>query len=185
MSMSDLPESLVRSWLLIFRAQKEHAEKAIEQLGDAELHAAPAPGMNSVAVIMKHVSGNMRSRWTDWLTTDGEKPERNRDDEFVEDGAGRDEICTRWERGWNAVFDALGTLSPDDLTRTVTIRGEPHSIPDAVNRQISHYGYHVGQIVTFSRILVDRAGREWRHITIPPGGSKAFNAGMREKHGKF
>lgn len=158
-----------------FGGQKSLAERALSQLGDEQLHAAAAPGMNSIAVIMRHLSGNMASRWTDFLASDGEKPWRERDREFVDDQLDRAALMRRWEDGWRCVFDALSALSDADLGRTVMIRGQAHSVARAIARQIDHYGYHTGQIVTFARIL---AGKNWKHLSVPPGGSAAFNASM-------
>jgi hypothetical protein len=178
-------QALIDAWIEIFRRQKTAAERAIEQLPDDALHDKVHPSVNTVATIVKHMAGNMRSRWTDWLTTDGEKPDRDRDDEFVDTLATRDDIMARWEEGWACVFNALGDLTPDDLDRTVTIRAEPHSVPTAVNRQIDHYAYHVGQIVTFCKILATRHGVDWQHLSVAPGASKQFNEAMRKRHGDF
>jgi hypothetical protein len=155
-----------------FRSDKGRADKAIVQLPDDKLHVALDPNTNSIAVIMKHVAGNLLSRWTDFLTTDGEKPWRNRDDEFVDTFTSRAELLAYWESGWQRLFDALAALTPADLDRTVTIRGEPHSVPLAVHRSLAHCGYHVGQIVLIARVL---AGDDWTTITIPRGGSAKFN----------
>lgn len=155
-----------------FAAQKAMAERAFGQLDDQQLRTALSPETNSVAVILKHLAGNMISRWTDFLTSDGEKPGRDRDREFVDDSAGRAELLAYWEKGWACLFAAIDSLSPDDLSRTVTIRGEPHTVTDAILRQLDHYGYHVGQIVLISRIL---AGEKWQVLTIPRGGSEEYN----------
>jgi uncharacterized damage-inducible protein DinB len=155
-----------------FRAQKRLAERAIEQLDDEALRKPLHPDTNSVAVIIKHMAGNMLSRWTDIFTSDGEKPNRNRDAEFVDDFRARDEIMQVWERGWASLFDTLGGLSEADLERTITIRGEPHTVIRAILRQIDHYGYHVGQIVQTARIL---AGDQWQVLSIPRGGSDEYN----------
>jgi len=141
-------------------------------LADDKLHVALDPNTNSIAVIMKHVAGNLLSRWTDFLTSDGEKPWRNRDDEFVDSLESRDEILKHWETGWNCLLTQLGKLEADDLAKTVTIRGELHSVPLAIHRSVSHCGYHVGQIIILARIL---AGDKWDPITIPRGGSAAYN----------
>ncbi len=158
-----------------FAGQKSLAERAIAQLPDARLHEPAAPGMNPIAVIMRHMAGNMRSRWTDFLTTDGEKPTRDRDAEFVDDRPGRETLMRRWEDGWGCVFGALSSLTDADLARIITIRGQPHTVARAIARQIDHYGYHTGQIVTFARIL---AGDQWRHLSVPPGGTEAFNKSL-------
>lgn len=138
--------------LLEFRKLKRLADRAIEQLADDELFVQLDPEANSVAVLMKHMAGNMRSRWTDFLTTDGEKPDRNRDGEFeMQPGTTRATVLEWWEDGWGRVFDAIQPLSPDDLQLTVTIRAEPHTVVQAVNRQLTHYGQHVGQIILLDR----------------------------------
>jgi len=170
--VTDLATALIGGTLATFRSDKAKADKAVAQLADDKLRMALDPNTNSIAVIMKHVAGNLRSRWTDFLTTDGEKPERDRDDEFVDTFASRDELLADWESGWQCLFAALAGLSPEDLLRTVTIRGVPHTVPDAIQRSLAHCGYHVGQIVLIARIL---AGEQWTTITIPRDGSAAYN----------
>jgi hypothetical protein len=161
-----------------FRSQKRLAEKAIVQLDDAQLRRPLDENTNSVAVIMKHVGGNLRSRFDDFLTSDGEKPDRDRDGEFVDDFPSRDAILQHWARGWQVLFDALRSLKPDDLAKTITIRGEPHSVVDALHRALAHVAYHVGQIAQLARYL---AKDQWETITIPRGGSRQFNEQRREK----
>ena len=155
-----------------FRANKGWADKAVAQLPDERLHVALDPNTNSIAVIMKHVAGNLLSRWTDFLTTDGEKSWRNRDDEFVDSFTTREELTEYWNSGWQRLFDSLEGLSAADLCKTVTIRGEPHTVPLAIQRSLAHCGYHVGQIMLIARIL---AGDNWTTITIPRGTSANFN----------
>jgi hypothetical protein len=155
-----------------FRSNKGWADKAIAQLPDDKLHLALDPNTNCIAVIMKHVAGNLLSRWTDFLTSDGEKLWRNRDDEFVDTFTNREELIAYWDSGWKRLFDSLVGLSSNDLSRTVTIRGEPHSVPLAIQRSLAHCGYHVGQIVLIARILAED---HWSTITIPRGGSANFN----------
>ena len=145
---------------------------------DNKLHIALDANTNSIAVIMKHVAGNLASRWTDFLTTDGEKPWRNRDDEFIDTFAVREQLLSYWEEGWNCLFATLQSLGPKDLAKTVTIRGEPHSIPLAIHRSLAHCGYHVGQIVMIARIL---AGDNWKTITIPRGESGTYNKAVWDK----
>ena len=157
---------------MAFRANKGWADKAIAQLPDEKLHVALDSNTNSIAVIMKHVAGNLLSRWTEFLTADGEKPWRNREDEFVDAFNSRREVLDYWERGWNCLFSTLQSLTAEDALKTVTIRGEPHSVPLAVHRSLAHCGYHVGQIILIARIL---AGDNWETITIPRRGSAAFN----------
>jgi len=174
----NVAKDLIDGALAALRSNKGWADKAVAQLQDEQLHVALDPNTNCVAVIMKHVAGNLLSRWTDFLTTDGEKPWRDRDDEFVDTFATREELLAYWESGWQRLFDALTALKPDDVARTVTIRGEPHSVPLAIQRSLAHCGYHVGQIVLIARIL---AGEHWTTITIPRGGSAAFNRRVWDK----
>ena len=169
---NDVAKALIDGALTAFRSNKGWADKAVAQLPDHLLHVALDPNTNSVAVIMKHVAGNLLSRWTDFLTTDGEKPWRNRDDEFVDTFATREELIAFWESGWQRLFDSLTALTPDDVARTVTIRGEPHTVPLAIQRSLAHCGYHVGQIILIARIL---AGDHWTTITIPRGASAGYN----------
>jgi uncharacterized damage-inducible protein DinB len=158
-----------------FAAYKEMAQKALAQISDAQLHQPLDENTNSVAVIMKHMTGNLLSRFTDFLTTDGEKPNRDRDSEFIDDIPDRTSLVANWDRGWACLFDALSQLSDRDLPRTITIRGEPHTVIDALLRQLSHHSYHVGQIVQLARFL---AKDNWTVLTIPRGGSKQFNEAM-------
>jgi uncharacterized damage-inducible protein DinB len=155
-----------------FESNKRLAERAIEQVSDDKLQIALDENTNSIAVTMKHVAGNLISRWTDFLTSDGEKPWRNRDDEFVDTFSSRAELLEYWERGWACLFDALCGLTPEDLQATITIRGEPHTVPLAIERSLGHTCYHVGQIVQVARI---HAGERWKTLTIPKGGSQQFN----------
>jgi uncharacterized protein DUF1572 len=156
--------------LLQLRKLKSQAEQAIAQIRDEQLFATLDPESNSIALIVKHMSGNMRSRWTDFLTSDGEKPDRDRDAEFEarpEDT--RDKIFAAWEDGWSRLFRAVSSLSPEDLDTTVKIRGEAHSVLEAVNRQLTHYAAHVGQIVLLAKHY---AGADWQSLSIPRGKSK-------------
>ena len=163
----------------IFRRQKGLGDKAMAQLREEELFRAPDEESNSVAIIVKHMAGNMRSRWTDFLTSDGEKPDRNRDQEFVlEPGTTREQVLGWWEEGWRCVFSALDSLRPEDLGRSVFIRGLEHSVLQAINRQVDHYAYHVGQIVFLARHW--KRG-EWTSLSIPRGRSAEFNARMAER----
>ena len=162
-----------------FRGHKRLAEGAFAQLGDEEMFAVIDPEANSVAQIVKHMAGNMRSRWTNFLTSDGEKPNRNRDTEFeMNAGTTRAQVMEWWEQGWKCVFDALESLGPEDLGRTVTIRNEPHSVVQAINRQIAHYAYHAGQIVYLAKHL---KSSDWKSLSIPRGQSQQFNAMAQEK----
>jgi hypothetical protein len=156
-----------------FEANKRLADRAVAQVADEKLHVALDANTNSIAVIMKHVAGNLISRWTDFLTADGEKPWRDRDSEFVDSFRSREELLEHWDCGWNCLLSALQSLNPEDLERTVTIRGEPHSVPLAMERSLGHTCYHIGQIVLLARI---HAGEHWETLTIPIGGSKEFNS---------
>ncbi|MGQ0766298.1 MAG: DUF1572 family protein [Gemmatimonadota bacterium] len=167
---ADLVDSATR----VFRKQKAVGDQAMAQLPDEKLFMIPDPGSNSIAVIVHHMYGNMRSRWTDFLTTDGEKPDRNRDGEFDEPGnRTRGQVDDWWNQGWECVFAALAELGPGDLDRMVSIRGEKLTVTAAILRSIDHYGQHVGQIIYLARHL---AGEQWRTLSIPRGGSAAFNA---------
>ena len=157
---------------IAFLYNKDLAERAVAQLSDEQLRMPLHPETNSIAVIMKHVAGNFASRWTDFLTSDGEKSWRDRDDEFVDRFASRAELMDYWENGWGRLVKALDALQPGDLDATVTIRGERLSVPLAISRSLSHCGYHVGQIVLISRILV---GDGWKTLTIPRGESQQHN----------
>ncbi len=159
-------EVFLRSALTTFQSQKRLAERAILQMTDEQLRTPAAENTNSITVIMKHMAGNMLSRWTEFLTTDGEKPWRHRDNEFVDDITSREELMALWERGWSCLMATLEALTVDDLTKTVTIRGEPHTVILAVHRQLDHYGYHVGQIVLIARVF---AKDKWITLSIPPG----------------
>jgi uncharacterized damage-inducible protein DinB len=155
-----------------FEANKRLADRAIEQVPDEKLHVALDENTNSIGAIVKHVAGNLTSRWTNFLTTDGEKPWRNRDDEFVDSFGSRDELLAAWERGWRCLLTVLKSLKHEDLAKTVLIRGEPHSVPLALERSLGHTCYHIGQIVQIARI---HAGEKWNTLTIPKGKSEQFN----------
>jgi hypothetical protein len=158
--------------LSVFRYYKRLAEAAMAQVTDEQLYAVLDPEMNSIALIVKHMAGNMRSRWTDFLTTDGEKPDRNRDSEFMEPPSNREELMKWWESGWMCVFSALEPLSSEDMTRTVFIRGEAHSVMQAISRKIAHYAYHCGQIVFLAKHFQHS---QWKSPTVPRGQSSKFN----------
>jgi len=164
--------SYLKDSLAIFRQYKTQAERAIEQATDEELFTQLDSEANSIAIIVKHMAGNMRSRWTDFLTTDGEKPDRNRDSEFEEPPATRAALLALWEDGWKRVFDALEPLTDADLGRTVMIRGEAHSVMQAINRQIGHYALHIGQIILLAKHW---RGAGWKSLTIPKKRSAEYN----------
>jgi hypothetical protein len=158
--------------LSLFRHYKKLAETSMAQVTDEQLFTVLDPEMNSIALIVKHMAGNMRSRWTDFLNSDGEKADRNRDSEFEEPPSSREEMMQLWESGWNCVFAALAPLSSEDMSRTVYIRGEAHSVMQAVHRQIAHYSYHCGQIVFLAKHF---QYRQWKSPTVPRGQSENFN----------
>jgi hypothetical protein len=156
-----------------FRGHKRLGEGALSQLADDQFFVTPDPESNSIAIMIKHLAGNMRSRFTDFLTTDGEKPDRHRDQEFeLSSQVTRADVMRWWEEGWARVFSAVEALSPDDVTRTVYIRGEAHTVLQAINRQIAHYAYHVGQIVFLAKHL---KSSEFKSLSIPRGKSEEFN----------
>ena len=157
-----------------FRGYRRLAEGTFAQLTDADFFYAPDPDSNSVALVVKHVGGNLRSRWTDFLTSDGEKPDRHRDQEFeLNAGPTREELMRSWEHGFDCVLQTLAALQPADITRTVYIRGEAHSVLQAINRSLAHIAYHVGQIAYLGKHL--KKG-QWKSLSIPKGKSAEFNA---------
>ncbi|MDT5122786.1 MAG: hypothetical protein QOC96_2268 [Acidobacteriota bacterium] len=164
-----------------FRAHKKQTEKALSQVKDEELFQTLDEEGNSIAVIIKHIVGNMFSRWTDFLTTDGEKPDRNRDMEFVVSAeTSREDLLKHWERGWNCLFAALEPLQPEDVMRKVYIRGKEHTVVEAINRQLTHYAEHIGQIIFLAKHF--RAA-EWQTLSIPRNKSAEFNAYLATKGG--
>jgi len=164
--------SYIEDSVALFRFYKKIAEGAMEQVSDEQLFAALDEEMNSIAIIAKHMAGNMRSRWTEFLTSDGEKSNRNRDSEFVAPPATREDLMRIWNDGWDRVFHALEPLTNADLERTVTIRGEPHSVMQAINRQIAHYSYHCGQIVFLAKHF---KASDWKSLSVPRNKSADFN----------
>jgi len=165
-------ESLFLASKEAFLSQKQLADQAVCQVSRAHFNQ-PLPGdTNSIAIVMQHVAGNLRSRWTDFLTSDGEKPGRDRDSEFVDHGRSRDEILADWEQGWSCVVRTLDALNPADLLRQVVVRGESLGVPFAIQRSLAHASYHIGQIILIARI---HAGADWRVLTIPRGGSRQYN----------
>jgi ribosomal-protein-alanine N-acetyltransferase len=178
-----MSENLARHYLenaiAELRSLKKQGARAMEQLDDEQFFVTLDAESNSVAIIVKHMVGNMRSRWVDFLTSDGEKPDRYRDQEFILDAnTKRAELIERWEDGWRCVFDAIESLRPEDVTRTVTIRQEPHTVLQAINRQLSHYAAHIGQIVFLAKHL---KSTEWKTLSVPRGQSEQFNQMMIER----
>jgi len=168
--------SYVKDSIGLFHYYKKLGERAMAQCPDEGLFTVLDAESNSIAIVVKHMAGNMRSRWMDFLTTDGEKPDRNRDTEFEDAPQTRAALMELWERGWKYVFDALEPLNEEDLTRTITIRTEPHSVMQAINRQIAHYAHHVGQIVFLAKHLTARATGKWESLSIARGKSAEINA---------
>lgn len=164
--------SLIESSGAEFRRYKTLAEGAIQQLTDEQLGTPASSNGNSIATICWHISGNLTSRFTDFLTSDGEKPWRGREEEFAARHVSRDELLAKWEKGWKVLLDTLASLSDNDLTRTVTIRGTPMLVQQALLRALAHVSYHVGQIVFLAKAM---AGDEWKYLSIPPGQSDAYN----------
>jgi uncharacterized damage-inducible protein DinB len=167
-----LTDSYLADSIAVFRYYKGLSERAMAQLADEQLFALIDEETNSIAITVKHMAGNMRSRWTDFLTSDGEKPDRNRDAEFVDPPETRAALWSMWEEGWGCLLGALDSLTDADMTRTVTIRGEAHSVMQAINRQMAHYSYHCGQIVLLAKHLNHES---WKALTVPRGKSEEFN----------
>lgn len=167
-----------RDALNSFRNYKKLAERAIEQVSEEEFFAVIDAEANSIAVIVKHIAGNLHSRWRDFLTTDGEKADRNRDAEFemIEDS--RESLMEFWEIGWQTLFDNIEPLTEEDFSKTITIRGEPHSVVEAINRQLTHYSYHIGQIVFLAKHL---RSTEWKTLSVPKNRSAEFNKFLAQK----
>jgi hypothetical protein len=178
-----MPHQLSSSYLQdsigLFRYYKKLGERAMAQCPDEALFVTLDAESNSIALIVKHMSGNMRSRWVNFLTTDGEKPDRNRDTEFENPVATRAELIGQWEHGWKYLFDALEPLTDADLTRTVTIRTEPHTVMQAINRQVAHYAHHVGQILFLAKHLTFTQTGKWESLSVPRGKSAEINANTR------
>jgi len=170
--MADLAAHYLEEARRQFRGHKRMAEGAMVQLRDEDFFVTLDPEANSVAILVKHLAGNMRSRFTDFLTSDGEKPDRFRDREFeLSPATSRGDVMKWWEEGWDCVFAAIDALKPEDVMRTVTVRGEPHTVLQAINRQIAHYAQHTGQIVFLAKHL---RSNEWKTLSIPRGKSEEF-----------
>jgi Protein of unknown function (DUF1572) len=178
--MSDFCSHYLDEVFRVLRGHKRLADGAIAQLSDEQFFAAPAPEDNSVAIIVKHVGGNLRSRFTDFLNSDGEKPDRNRDQEFLMTGdTNRNQILDWWEQQWQLLFDTINSLQPEDLERTITIRAQPHTVLQALQRAAAHLAYHTGQIVWLAKHW---RGAEWQTLSVPKGQSEQHNTRMREKY---
>lgn len=167
-----LTNSYLTDSIALFRHYKGLAERAMAQVGDEQLFTLLDKESNSIAITVKHMAGNMRSRWTDFLMSDGEKPDRQRDLEFIAPPKTRAALMSMWEEGWGILFATLESLTDADMTRTVTIRGEAHSVMQAINRQVAHYSHHVGQIVLLAKHL---SGPRWKSLSVPRNRSAEFN----------
>ena len=161
--METIESAFLQSAIKRLAYYKELGERTFKQLNDADFHFLPNEESNSIAIIIQHMSGNMLSRWTDFLTTDGEKDWRQRDEEFEVLPASKDQLITLWNKGWDCCLGAIGSLSADDLLKTITIRSEPLSVIDAINRQLAHYPYHVGQIIYIGKLIKNR---EWENLSM-------------------
>lgn len=179
MTSQSIGQHYLEDVLNTFRDYKKLAEGAIAQTSDEDFFRAPDPESNSIAIVVKHLAGNMLSRWTDFLNTDGEKPSRNRDQEFVmSPETSRAEMLEYWNKGWKAVFTAIEPLTAEDLMRTITIRGQEHTVIQAINRQLSHYSSHIGQIVFLAKLF---KSSQWTTLSVPKNRSAEFNAYLDEK----
>ena len=180
--MSDVGAAYLDEARRGFRGYKRLAEGALEQVSDEEFFRLIDAEANSIAIIAKHMAGNMRSRWTDFLTSDGEKPDRHRDDEFLMDNSTtRPQVMAWWEDGWRRVFDAIAQLAPEDLPRVIYIRGQEHTVLQAINRQIMHYAYHAGQIVFLAKHF---RGAQWKSLSIPKGQSENLGRQAEGEHAR-
>ena len=175
----NLAQHYLENAIAEFRSLKKLGDRAMEQLDDEQFFVTLDAESNSVAIILKHLAGNMRSRWVDFLTSDGEKPDRRRDQEFIIDAnTKRAEVAEWWERGWRHLFDAIEPLRPEDVMRTVAIRQEPHTVLQAINRQLGHYAMHVGQIIFLAKHL---KSTDWKTLSVPRGQSEQINQMMIER----
>jgi Protein of unknown function (DUF1572) len=176
--MENIAGEFLQKSIKRFHAYKDLGDKTFAQLNDTDFYFQPNEASNSIAVIIRHMSGNMLSRWTNFLTEDGEKEWRNRDAEFEAQHHTREHLIDLWERGWSCMFDALASLTGEDLLKTIYIRQEGQSVIDAIQRQLAHYSYHVGQIVYLGRFIKDR---QWQSLSIPKGQSETYNQNMKAK----
>ena len=167
----------LQSALQKFRDYKALGDKTFQQLDEADFHFQPNGATNSIAIVIQHMHGNMLSRWTNFLTEDGEKEWRQRDAEFEKQSLSKEELLQRWEEGWKVLLDALAALEPEDLLKSITIRHQPMSVVDAINRQLAHYSYHVGQIVLLGKW---RRGDQWQSLSIPKNQSAQVNEKMKQ-----
>ena len=176
--MKQIVENYQTDAVQSFRNYKKMAERAVEQVSEDEFFAMLDTESNSIALIVKHIAGNLRSRWTDFLTTDGEKDFRNRDTEFELIGDTRESLMQSWESGWQTLFENIEPLTVEDFSRTVTIRGQRHTMIEAINRQMTHYAYHIGQIVLLAKHF---KSADWKTLSVPKNKSAEFNQFLAEK----
>lgn len=183
--MKKIEKSTESEYLRVVRKNliglKDLAEKALAQLSDGDFHYKTDEESNSIAILIQHISGNMRSRFTDFLTTDGEKPDRKRDTEFEDIRYTREQLMTSWESSWQIILNTLETLKEEDLTKIVFIRNEPHSVIEALNRQLAHYAYHIGQMVFVAKHIKRSS---WNSLSIPKGKSEEVNREMSRRKPK-
>lgn len=182
--MKNLESEYLQTVIRRLRYYKDLGEKTFDQLSEAEFHYKPNDASNSIAVIIQHLSGNMLSRFTNFLTEDGEKPWRERDAEFTDQHLNREELLALWQKGWDCFLQTLENLQPGDLLKTITIRNEQLSAIDAINRQFAHYPSHIGQIIYLGRVI---RGEQWKNLSIPVGNSKQYNEqeGVKDPAKKF
>jgi hypothetical protein len=179
--MNTLGTVYLESVIKRFLTYKVLGDMTFTQLEEKDFYYTPGESSNSIAVIIQHMHGNMLSRWTNFLTEDGEKPGRNRDEEFSPPSCSREQLIGLWEEGWRRLIETLRSLKDEDLIKTITIRHEPLIVIDAINRQLAHYPHHVGQIVYIGKMILDQ---NWQSLSIPKGASQDFNKKMQEKHGR-
>lgn len=177
--MGDFIENYHADALTSFRNYKKLAERAVEQVSDEEFFAKIDEEANSIALVVKHIAGNLRSRWTDFLTTDGEKADRDRDTEFEVIDDTRESLMSFWEEGWQTLFDSIEPLTPEDFSKTITIRSEPHTVVEAINRQMMHYSMHIGQIILLAKHF---KSSDWKTLSIPKNKSADYNRYRSETH---
>lgn len=175
--MSDSAKSL-QGTTRLFEYYKSLTEKSIGQISDEQIHESPQSGQNSIAILMKHLAGNMISRWTNFRTEDGEKPWRNRETEFVDDFESKEELLEYWEKGWSVLFEALKSIKEDELDSIIYIRNDGHLLSEAIERHLAHVAYHTGQIVYLAKLS---AGEDWQSLSIPKGKTEEYN---RKKFGQ-
>ncbi len=175
--MTSLPNAFLQSAIKRLSYYKDLGDKTFEQLNEEAFHYQPNEASNSIALIIQHMAGNMLSRWTDFLTADGEKEWRNRDTEFEEQHMNKEQLIAFWNKGWNCCLNAIKSLTENDLLKTITIRNEGLTVVDAINRQLAHYPYHVGQIIFLGKIIT---GSNWQNLSVPKGGSAAYNKNVQQ-----